>query len=381
MKNLVLLVSASVFLVTGCGNKKDDDGPRNQAQGTATVQDKVAAASWCVVDDLSEFKNAQVVKRISFGAQNAQMDFLRVTNNSAPVVHKLNDRLTWKVADGGPSASDQFSVELVEDAVRIAKLDGLDKQQKIYEQVLTKNPHLEISGSNFSPRVALAVKVWSDGSGISETNFFPCSAYTKSFDAQSPVRPMIEYQLFLTSITSERSHRDFGRAMAFASPIDEIRIDQIQLENTQWCAWLPLRSDRLHLRTVTVGHGKFLEQDHVDVFDAYERDETEERKLEYLRGVASGSSVFNMENVNGRISGQSVDDQGGYPLKRLYTLVQDAMGVRALVKVSARSPELSFIYPDHIYYDCADARPLEFSVGFKKNIKTVLDLQLEQLKK
>jgi hypothetical protein len=373
------------FLAVAACAKNNNSGSTSPAVQTDAL--KVASKSWCTIDNMTD--SFQIVTRLTFTADKAQFDYLRISDGAGPVLYKINE-VSWAIADKNSSYApyDSFSVEIVDDVDRVASQGALSQQKQIAEKLISKNSHLIKVPQVFSPKQAVVVKNSNLLSAKdTERTMYPCSDYSSSFLIQSPVNPTVEFDLYFAQVLwNDDFEKTLPKNMNIAFPVTEVKLDSAP-EGSQWCSWFDMGTRdykkpselMLFLNTITIGQNKYVTNSHSDISM-----DSDAGTIESLKKHANESRAFDMTIKDGRISGSRVESSlGNFVFSELYSLVQDANGVKALVKRNAYHPEnsaLPMLFSD-VYFDCGDPRPLQFSPRFKKFLKPTLEFQLEQLKK
>lgn len=245
------------LLLTACGQKGDN-------------KDKLVATQWCTVDNMTD--SFQIVTRYQFnrGTPNkTNISYLRISDNGSPVIYNVEKGYEWVSKTDDFVWSDKYTVELIEDGLKVNSLDGADKQKAIFEQILKKNPNLKATSESFNPQIALSVKYRSLLSAEdSEQVLYPCSSYAPSFTVNEPVRPIMEFNVFFGQSTwegnSDLKKSGLAKKMSFQFPMEQLNTADVAVEGSSWCSWFQMDHNSFMMNIVTFGKGQFIQSELTD---------------------------------------------------------------------------------------------------------------------
>lgn len=391
-KKIWVLTIAAALLMACESKKSSPEEPvptrqNHEDNGPVTpdpVASPVAAQSWCRMED---WKSFVVVLRMTAKGDQFETVYLRLSPNVPTVKYPFSSSTPWDVKKGSNPLEDnprvgRFMVSLVPGPLAVTpKLAGLDEQKRIVEQVLPNYSVLAPRQGPFSPDVSLSVKtrdVYSGG--VIEKFMYPCSSYSEAFNQEAPARPMMELILKISSSMdsfTEKNLNHVAQAMPLVEPVEEAPLDPTALEQTHWCAWREVEAGRLKLYTLSFADGKFIENAYTENF-ALAPDQAS--AMDFLTKNAALSEFYETFWEKGRLIGKNITQrERKYPDEELFSSVHDANGMKAIVRLSPKQPDLSRPYFDDIYFECSQSKPLEFSTAFRDKLPVILDLQAKIL--
>jgi hypothetical protein len=353
--------------------------PPPQAEDSPTPANPLLATRWCRAEDWDTF---QVVMRMTLKENQIITEYL-LLKPSGFDVYQYSEKPRWEMKGQMASEPNKVLVSLHEAPADIPNLPGFPEQKRIFTEVFALNPNLTHPAGDFAPTRAMTTLTRAISTGFEiERNVYPCESYSSTFNEEGPQRPLIELLLLFAS--NSKGYTADGRGtlastMKFTFPINEIPVEAQSIADTQWCSWREVGPSELLLRTLTIGQDHFIENAHSQLF-ASQSDE--EDMHNYLNGNASKSENFTMGISGGRLTGRNqtpADHLPRDPMQELFTMVQDSTGLKALVRMDAIEPDRTWPVFSDIYFDCQDARPLQFSPAFQARITEILLLQKAQL--
>ncbi|WP_413290889.1 hypothetical protein [Bdellovibrio sp. HCB337] len=362
-----LLVLAAIVLMTACSQFKEEKTPEQ------LDKDSITSAPWCVVDKVAP--QEYVMTRLTFSESQVHWSYIRLNKDIAPVIYKRSEASLWQYK-GSPYA--RHGVEILREATQIVGHKEYKEQERIFNDVIKNNKFIRQNKAVFEPAISLVVRT----NGLLESveqAFYPCAMYSQSLSSEIPARSYIEFQIYLAQELRSYNREHFlmmEKQMALQFPVKEIPMNPAEHDKTQWCSWFGMERGRLFLKTITLGQNKYITNSHTDL-SIFEED-GKDVSYDQLKTYAEGSQSYDISYKSAGITGKHERwGDGSY----LYTLVEDANGSKALVERFVKNPESSSMIFADIYFDCNNTVPLKHSPSFKKYLKTILELQLEQLAK
>jgi len=341
----------------------------------------VTQFQWCRVEDWKAF---QIVLRITAGQEEMKRDYLRLYPNQSPVSYPIEQTTSWSFRKGRNPIEDNpthlrwIVTPVDEPALRDPPLIGFDDQKKLAEQVLRGYPQLVMPDGPFLPKRGLNVKARDTFSGgVVERNLYPCSSYALDFTQGLSERPMIELILKLSKSLETYTAiglNQLARAMELVEPIEEAAMTKAMLAGTHWCAWRQVDLERLKLYTLSFSDTQMLENAYTENF---RKAGSHAAALDFIERNSRLSEFFILElTQSGRIQASNVSQSPlTFPQRELITMVKDAAGRRALIRLTEKQPDLSRPSFDDLYFECAHPVPLAFSPGFREFLTNILDVQ------
>jgi len=381
----------TLFLLIGleaCHPSKSDEesppppsiepAPAPAEQPPATVN-PLTANRWCRAEDWDDF---QVVMRMTLKEDHMLTEYLRLTPTGFDV-YQYSQRPPWELKDQMASVPNKILVNLHENSALISTLPGFPEQKRIFDEIFSQNALLSHPEGGFAPPKAMTTltRVLATGFEI-ERNVYPCENYSSTFNGEGPIRPLLE--LILTFALNSKGYTAEGRgtvaaSMPFAYPVEEVKIQQDSIANTQWCSWREVAAGELLLRTLTIGTNTFVENAHTQLFAGI-ADELEQKK--YLNENAARSEKYSFEIKGDRLTGKNLTPLENQPKnlpQELFAMIVDANGMKALMRMDAIEPDRTWPVFSDLYFHCQDIRPLQFSPAFQIRLPDILALQMQQL--
>ncbi len=383
---LLMVLMISLDACTSSKGGDEDPGaqaaappPPPQAEEKPTPANPLLATRWCRAEDWDTF---QVVMRMTLKENQMITEYL-LLKPSGFDVYQFSEKPKWEMKGQMAAEPNKILVSLHEAPADIPNVPGFPEQKRIYNEVFALNPNLSHPQGDFAPTKAMTTLTRAISTGFEiERNVYPCESYSSTFNEEGPQRPLMELLLLFAS--NSKGYTADGRdklasTMNFTFPINEIPVSAQTIAGTQWCSWREVGASELLLRTLTIGNDAFIENAHSQLF-ASQPDEEEVHN--YLNDNASKSERYTMNIVGNRLSGSNLtaaDHSPRDPMKELFTMVQDANGLKAMVRMDPIETDRTWPVFSDIYFDCQDPRPLQFSPAFQSRITEILDLQKAQL--
>lgn len=378
---------ASLHLIVACTQNKAPGANAGLLQ-SASVQE--AAGPWCMIDNMSG--SYQIVTRMTFYQQSFRFDYLRLSPNTDPVLYHENSGDWVPHSDSNsPIHFGKVVVELVDDAKRVPFLSDFNQQRLVTERILANNLRLRGVPRKFEPSRAILVKNQSL-LRVEPTvrEMYPCAQYSTSFLMTSPVSPIVEHDVFLAqSLWLATSQKVLPTRMSFTFPIEEIQLESVPT-NTQWCSWFEtgrgqqeLNQEDIHivLTMLIIGTDQAITLDQTGAYG--DPSVADSQMTDLLKSDAKQAAIrFSVRTDDGRLRMTESDEANGRPIRfsKIYSLIQDARGTKALVRRSSSAPHRASLPAfSEIYFDCADPRPLNMNRNLKRLFPAMLEVLKEQL--
>jgi hypothetical protein len=387
LKKRYLLSCLTVFLLAACQNSSSGGGgeqlsePPVQPEPGPSKVNPLTANSWCRAEDWDTF---QMVMRMTFQGEKLLVQNLLLNANGFNVYEYAN-KMNWEIRGAMAPVPGKMSVTMHETDQVIQALPGFATQKQIVTEVFSQNPNLSHPEGEFNPPRALSIVTRSVTSGEEIVRrVYPCEYYSSTFYKDGPHRPLMELLLLLGSESTNYTEKDHGHlaaTMPFAFPIEEVAIDASLVANTQWCAWREVSMSEVFLRSLTIGTTEMMENAHSQIFTNYFDDA---EMLAYLKSNAAKSERYQVTLNSGKLLARNLTpaDRGTtkFPQQAMFSMVKDAHGAHALVRMDHREPDRTWPVFTDIYFSCQDQRPLQFNEPFRVRLPDILNLQVEQLR-
>jgi hypothetical protein len=379
-----LLISTLMMFAVACTPSKRDETPPPETPPSSEAPPAAPAAvnpveanRWCRVEDWESF---QVVMRMTVQGPQVITEYLKL-NDDGFEVYQYTQKMTWEMKGDLASVPNKYSITLHQVATDIITLPGFDEQKRIYTEILSRREKLQVPSPDFTPTIAMTTHTRSVETGYElERNVYPCSTYSALFEGEGPQKPLIDLILLFASNSkgyTEQGKDHLARLMPISFPVVELAAGT-NVANTQWCAWKEVAPNELLLKTMTIGTDQFVENIHSQVFASMEDEDAEA----YLKENALRSEFYQMNFSGNWMTGKNLTPASRipkHPINELFTMVQDANGMKALVRMDAVEPDRSWpVYAD-IYFDCQDVRPSQVSPSFALKLPEILSLQSQIL--
>lgn len=353
--------------------------PAPTPEPTPEKVNPLTANRWCRAEDWDTF---QVVMRMTLKESKMLTEYLLLTGNGFNV-YKFTELPKWEVKGQLASEPNKVLVSLHESAPAIPEIPGFAEQKRIFTEIFSLNPNLSHPEGDFAPTKAMTTLTRSAVSGFEiERNVYPCESYSSTFNGEGTERPLMELLLLFGANSKDytaEGRTKLANAMTLAFPINEVPITAANINDTQWCSWREVGPSELLLRTLTIGQDRFVQNAHSQIF----ANETNEEDLhKYLQTNAARSEKYSMAIQRNRLTGKNLtpaENSPRHPVQELITMVEDGNGTKALVRMDPIEPDRTWPVFSDIYFNCQDARPLQFSPAFQMRITEILDLQKLQL--
>ena len=379
--SLINFTAIFILCLSACGKKSTSTTPV-----PSIPQDKLTETKWCSVSTPTD--NFHMVTRYSLmrGAwtNKAQVELLR-TRDSDVAVYKLHDNYDWelKTAENNPTSVRNI-IELVENEDKVISLNGHQQQAFIFNQILKANPNLKPAFTDeFSPKTAIIVKnrssLKSEDNG--EQILYPCASYSATFTEDAPIRPMIEFSLefgqFIWNNHYDLERDGLAKSMSLTFPVDQRRINEINLAGTHWCAWHQMDSGRILMNIISFGKDKYIKSSETSII--FEDEFLSHSREGTLQAIANEAKVFKITEYDTYLRGERNFNfnigkgEDSFTINEKFTFVQDATGKPLLISIYPHSDLVSLATSFYqIYFDCADPRPLELNEGIKGKLPKFL---------
>lgn len=368
MKWNILCVILLSLIIVGCGKSNNDD---NKSSTEKTINGVKVSKGWCQVESLTD--GLDVVTRINFLDDNKiSMDRILLANNKSPVAYRFSKDFGY-VTDDAYVGYDVYGLKSVRGAAEVQSSQDFIKQERIFNEILSKNANLEKNITSFFPDRAVILKSKSFLSPDALQYFYPCDNYSSTFNKDLTVRPMIEFQILLGQAI-KRSEDILSITMALRSPIDEIVTDYKKLKGTQWCKWHEIRTvpEAPNLNILTVNDGTFRQNSYSGILQVFYQENPSRVDLRIEEISAKEARIYSIDKSAAGLKGQT---EQPFKDEVTYKMVKDANGVFALIKEVGES---TLVLGFEIFYACDDQRPLATYPAYTELFNKILKAEISQ---
>lgn len=374
MKIAFVRLLIPTLLVTACSKEES----KKPVMAKPKPANKVMANQWCSIESMTE--NFQVVTRYTFSTDKVRIDYLRISDDSKVIIYKAAKQYPWEMKTDENLWFNRYSVDLIENDYDVRYSRSHGSQENLRNYILKKNPKFKAVDNEFKPKIALSLARGNLlTSNNSESTLFPCATYASEFTAETPVRPMIEFSLFLgQSLWSfdDGERNGLSRTMLLSFPIELKKISEESLSGTHWCSWFQMWTDSFMLDIISFGKKRYAKSNVSGVvFEKWVRGE-DHATQKYIENRAKEARIFSITENNDYLRGELNSLPADIVQSQdLFALIHDAQGTKILVRLNPYTSDVGLMTRfSGLYFSCADPRPLSY---YHAGVKTYLPKFLE----
>lgn len=372
-----------VLLTTACA--KNNRHSKTGAQGHDL--ESIITPAWCTVESIND--TVQAVTRFKFTVgttNNVEIQYLQINATNPPVVYPVDTVYEWDLPKIDAPDYERYTVQFLGNPQQLSdpsEVKELNEQKKLFEKKLRDNPQLKPMGDTFNPQQALSLQYLKPVSNAKvEQVLFPCTDYSNAFLVTEPVRPIMEFNLFIGQSQRLRlkdlSQQSLGKTMTFTFPMVQLKTMATAKKGTSWCAWREEEFQRFIVDVVTIGNGIFIKTELTDYLFS---DKYSTYFFQRINESDLYSITENQEYLRGTTPLDSGDSKPGGTYRSMFAAMKDSKGLVVLVKMNPYHPSSTSVrkFAD-IYFPCNDPRPLAAHPNVARNLPKAIEQQKAKLR-